>query len=200
MQFSNFRLRAVCCPLMILGLFGSAQASEPFSASENLSEQPSKTHGSSERVRIGLELTQFEQVSVRQVSGVQDEKLIPVSKIAHTLRARLDRTNHFYVDSFHITTEPLAFDPATNNFSVRIHVAKHFGKQDVVEERIGQFVASGSLGTAKEVYVLQANSSHQFRSHSGRHRLDVRVVPVATGQTPVARGRGRPQSKKERAL
>src|SRR5689334_13106054 len=63
-----------------------------------------------ERVRISVQLTPFHRTTIEDQQGRLTIKPIADRPIAHVLRARLDRINHFYVHGWHLESVPTVWD------------------------------------------------------------------------------------------
>ena len=198
MRQSIYQFTQALCLLMILVQSGSVQASGSHGSVQQ-SARPAKST-KPDRIRFSLELAQIDSIPVRRADGSKDRQNMVTNKMKHTLRARLDRVNHFYVGSYHVATEPLTkVDPA-KPFQMRIRVAKQVGTSPEVEEMIGQFIASGSVERDGEAYAFKSRSVQQFRSDMAKQRLLVTVNAPRSSGTPVASGTRQGTKKSERAL
>ena len=198
MRQSMYQSTQALCLLMILALSGSAQAtgsdmSFHRSKSSNASTEP-------DRIRFSLELAQIESIPVRRADGTKNRQDLVTNKMKHTLRARLDRVNHFYVGAYHVATEPLTKVDPEKPFQLRIRIAKQIGTSPGVEETIGHFIASGSVHRDGEAYAFKSRTMQQFRSDMAKQRLLVTVNAPRSSGTPVATGTRQGKKKSERAL
>src|SRR5947208_449315 len=68
------------------------------------------------KVRLGLRLTPFKKVTTRGRDGAVETRYVPVEPLRHTLRARLNVTNHFFVGEWHIETVPTKWVKKTRHY------------------------------------------------------------------------------------
>ena len=128
------------------------------------------------RVRIGFQLTPYEVVTSQDKHGALVQRHLPKSPMKHTLRARLDRPNHFYVQDFHVQTTPLSWVSQTKRYKVRVDVSKRYGKGKV-EEPVGSLVLTGTLRSAgkKGLWVLHGIRSTRLKDKMGAPLADLQV-------------------------
>ncbi|MFK7873682.1 MAG: hypothetical protein AB8C84_11055 [Oligoflexales bacterium] len=128
------------------------------------------------RVRIGLKLTPYELVTVQNKTGAIQQKYLPKSVLKHTLRAKLDRPNHFYVDGFHFQTTPLSWVSQTKRYKVRVDMMTSSQKAQV-EEPVGSIVLQGVLKPAgkKGLWVLDGVATARLKDKVGHPLADVQL-------------------------
>ena len=109
---------AVCIVVSVSGVAFATpvQDAEPQNVARSANEggdkhRPSKSSGHRQpaepaSVRLGLILTNFQKL-VTTKDGKQVVRHQPLKELTHTLRARLGRKNHFYIDQYHIETKPM---------------------------------------------------------------------------------------------
>jgi hypothetical protein len=138
------------------------------------------------RVRIGLRLTPFVKIVNRQVDGRRTTRFIPAEPLRHTLRARMNAMNHFFVSDWHIETKPLKWIKQAGRYDMRLTFYRRYGAFGQLEEHIGSVDVSGTLDTEKDqVYVLIGVARRRLRDKMGSPYLDV-VAGFAPGPTKPA--------------
>ena len=119
-------------------------------------------------VRIALTLTTFQ----KQV-GKKGNTYRKMPKQEYTLRVALGRTNHIYLDDWHIVSQPLFWSRYTDKYKTSLMIYRRFGKNKDVEEKVGTVRISGVLKAYEEFYVLQNYQRKLFRDRSGKPLLHV---------------------------
>ena len=135
------------------------------------------------RVRIGLRLTPFAKVTTVGLNGTPSSKFVTVEPLRHTLRARLNQTNHFYVDTWHVETVPQRFNRQTRQYEVRLGFYRRYGAFGQLEEKVGSVDLAGNLSeNTGSVYVLVGVARARLRDQLGQPVLDVVAgfAPAAT--------------------
>ncbi len=140
------------------------------------------------RVRIGVELTPYRRMLVKKVDGQTEASYVAMESMRHTLRARLDQSNHFYVGDYHITTEPLSWNAKTQQYKTRINIAQRYGAAGNLEESVGTMTVEGQLQGSARIYDLQAKAQQRFRAKSGQNQLDVQIMTPVGRDLPMASG------------
>jgi hypothetical protein len=147
------------------------------------------------QVRIGIKITPFRQIVVKSaVSGKDKEsevQHVAQEAIRHTLRARLNRVNHFYVNNFHVETRPLKWVKQSRDYTVQLTIYRQFGRNSEVEETIGSMQISGVLEVQTDgIYVLNGAAFKRFRNKFNAPSLD-----VAAGYKPADNSVGKATAK-----
>lgn len=135
------------------------------------------------RVRIGLRLTPFVQIVNQAPNGQRSIRFIPAEPLRHTLRARMNTINHFFVSDWHIESKPLRWIKKTGRYDMRLTFYRRYGAFGQLEEHIGSVDAAGVLGEEKErVHVLIGVTRQRLRDKLGNPYLDVVAgfAPVPT--------------------
>lgn len=154
------------------------------------------------RVRIGLRLTTFVKTMSKGAQGKTLESYVTREPMRHTLRARLNKVNHFYLGSWHVETTPLKWMRETRRYDIRLSLYRRYGAYDLLEELIGHVDLSGVLEQQEEnIYVLKGSVRERIRDKFGFPLLDVVAGyepqgPVSTGQGPGPARSQRPASGK----
>ena len=144
-------------------------AAEPTSIKASASEEKA-----AERVRIGLHLTPFKKIITRQANGSSETRLMPGEPMRHTLRARLNETNHFFIGNWHVETVPLSLIRKTRHYQVRINVYERYGDYGQLEENLGSVTVSGVLEPQERgTSLLVGVGKQRLRDRFGNPYLDV---------------------------
>jgi len=143
------------------------------------------------RVRIALRLTPWKMTVATTQDGRQQSVHVRQQAIQQTLRARLDRVNHFHFGDWHVQTTPVRWSRATKRYAVRLDSSRRYGAFGQLEESIGSVEVAGVLHPEKErVFVLHAATTRSFRDKFGNPMLDIDVGHGAarSPETPVLSG------------
>ena len=122
------------------------------------------------QVRIALSLTPYQKTATVTKKG-NKYQLGKTEK--YTLRADLDRTNHYYFKNWHVISKPLYWSKQTAQYKTEITVLQRFGKNNEIEEMVGKIIAEGTLKTYQKLYVLQNFQKKTFPDKSGNPRLKI---------------------------
>jgi hypothetical protein len=138
------------------------------------SQQPAK-------VRIGLRLTPFKRVVTRNRDGSTDQRFVPIEPLRHTLRARLNKTNHFFVGEWHVESVPTKWIKKTRHYEVKLNIYRRYGAFGQLEENVGSIQLAGTLEEERDnVHVLLGTARKRLRDKAGQPYLDV-VAGFAPG-------------------
>jgi len=146
------------------------------------------TEGSTQpaRVRIGLRITPFEKVTTRNKDDTTSNRFIPTEPIRHTLRARLNKPNHFFIGEWHIETKPVVWIKKTRKYQVQLAIHRRYGAFGQLEEFIGSVTLDGVLdGGNDNVHVLLGVARQRLRDKFGHP-----VIDVVAGFAPSAKTNG----------
>lgn len=126
------------------------------------------------RVRIGLRLTPFKKVVTRARDGGSETRFIPAEPLRHTLRARLNKTNHFFVGEWHIETIPTKWVRKSRRYEVRLNIYRRFGAFGQLEETLGSVDLAGVLDEQGDrLFVLIGTTRKRLRDKFQNPSLDV---------------------------
>ena len=133
------------------------------------------------KVRIGLRLTPFKKVVTRNRDGSTDQRFVPIEPLRHTLRARLNKTNHFFVGEWHVESVPTKWVRKTRHYEVKLNVYRRYGAFGQLEENVGSIELAGTLEEERDnVHVLLGTARKRLRDKSGQPYLDI-VAGFAPG-------------------
>lgn len=119
-------------------------------------------------VKIGLALTPYKTTKKNARRGASPV----VGKTEHyTLRAKLNKSNHFYVGHYHVQTTPLFLEPQSGRYAVKLRVYGKFGALGQVEEEIGSVDVDGILTGKGPIYVLKGVAQDKFHDKLGKPLL-----------------------------
>ncbi len=132
-----------------------------------------KRHTKPIRVRIGMKLTPITRI-VTNVKNGQKTKFVSEQTLRHTLRARLERTNHFYIGDYHVETKPLKWTRKTKQYTVRLNMYRRYGSFGQLEEKIGHVDVAGVLVRQNDgLFIQKGVSSKRMRNKLGHPVLDL---------------------------
>ncbi len=144
---------------------------------------PSDTQELPPKVRIGIRLTSFKKVIIRDPGDQVSSHFVPVEPLSHTLRARLNQTNHFFLGEWHVEAIPTKWVKKTGRYEIKLVMHRRFGAFGQLEENIGFINLQGTLDLQKDnVYALIGTARKRLRDKFGNPYLDI----VAGFQPPKA--------------
>ncbi|MDE3269725.1 MAG: hypothetical protein OYH77_05530 [Pseudomonadota bacterium] len=120
------------------------------------------------KVRIALTLATFQKQTVKKKTSYHK---LPAQK--YTLRVALERSNHIYLDDWHIVSEPLSWSRYTGKYKTSLMFYRRFGKNKDIEEKVGTILVGGVLKPFKQFYVLQNHQHALFKDKKGNPLLNV---------------------------
>jgi hypothetical protein len=139
------------------------------------------------RVRILVKFTEYDKLLIKNDQGTVRTEYRAVRTRQHTLRARIERNNHFYVGDWHIETTPIAFAKETMKYSVSLHFSKKYGVGWDMEEYVGRTAVNGTLAGKDFLYDLIGANSAKFFNSQGNPLLDVEIG-INPLTTPMVKG------------
>lgn len=126
------------------------------------------------RVRIGLRLTPFKKVVTKARDGSTETRYIPAEPLRHTLRARLNKTNHFFVGEWHVETVPTKWVRKSRRYEVRLNVYRRYGAFGQLEEKLGFVDLAGVLDEQEDgLFVLIGVARKRLRDKFQNPSLDI---------------------------
>lgn len=157
---------------------------------------------SAPRVRIGLRLTPFKKVVSRDQKGVATPRYVPIEPLRHTLRARLNKLNHFFIGDWHVETKPLKWIRKSRRYEVRISIYRRYGAFGQLEEFAGSVDLAGVLDEQDDnTHVLLGVVRRRLRDKMNNPLVDIVAgfAPApAGGPGPVAtRSAPKPEAPKD---
>lgn len=116
-------------------------------------------------VRVGLRLIHYRKAALGP--GQSQITYLPGEVIKKTLRARIDKPNHFFIDSYHIETIPLKWIRKSHSYTMRLSLSRRSQQQPDVEKHLGYVDVKGSLRkqSQRSIYLLVGASSQTFFNH-----------------------------------
>ncbi len=136
------------------------------------------------RVRIPVTIRGFERVAAASsgpaARGARDVS-IPRRARQFNLKARLDRSNHFYFGDWHIETVPLG--KSRGEIQMKLSLSRTFGENHDLEEHLGDMTLAGGLTrTEPGVFTFMGKSRSRFTGRSGELVADLQVNAGRDGQ------------------
>lgn len=125
------------------------------------------------KVRIGLKLSPYAKVNIQNQQGKSNISFRPTKEIRRTLRARVDKPNHFVIGDFHVETLPLKWIKQTMSYTVRLVFSKRYGAYGEIEEQIGSLDLQGKLRGENGLFVLHGASTKTLKTTQGDPLLKV---------------------------
>lgn len=126
------------------------------------------------KVRMGLRLTPFHRVVTKRPDGTSETRFVLGEPQRHTLRARLNQSNHFFVGEWHVETVPTRWIRKTQRYEVKLNLFRRYGAFGQLEENVGSIELAGTLQEQPDhVFVLLGVAKQRLRDKSGNPYLDV---------------------------
>jgi hypothetical protein len=145
-------------------------------ASEKLYTTPAETPVESkttQRVRIPVTLKAWNLVETRNATGAVTSSRIVGQPLSHMLRARIERSNDFYLGDWRIKTTPIRWLRNSQQYQVRLEVFRRLGESGQIEESIGSVTLTGILNKQDDgLFLLNGTARRMFRDKSGDPILD----------------------------
>jgi hypothetical protein len=139
------------------------------------------------RVRIPLRLTRFEPIVVQNAQGTRRMDHKAMAPVSYTLRATINRSNHFYLADWHIETIPMKWEKETRNWQLEIKVFKRYGQEQELEEFIGTHSIQGRLLGNDKLFTLEAQTRQLFNNKRGSPVLLLETGSIAVEKGNIAR-------------
>ena len=136
-----------------------------------------------DRVRIPIKLTPYHKILVKTKEGKLEEKQLAAPSMTHTFRARMERTNHFYVGSWHVETVPLKWESQQHRYQVRVRFFERLGAGQEIEEYVGNVDANGVLVKENDTFNFKGFAAAEFKTPAGANLLD---IEIGQSKTPAA--------------
>lgn len=158
-----------------------AEWQPPLPEKPKSAEEVKKPSDQPARVRIGLRMTPFKKIATRNKDGSLSQRFVPIEPIRHTLRSRLNKTNHFFLGEWHIETKPISWIKKTRKYQIKLTLHKRYGAFGQLEETVGSIDLAGTLDEGNDnVHVLLGVARQRIRDKFGHPILDV-VAGFAPG-------------------
>ena len=166
---NNYLIAIICLCLFPASAFSISKSQIPTN-SANTADLSVPTEGqktsTAGKVRIGLKLSPFSKIQFQDASGKKKIKFKVDQELKRTLRARIDKPNHFVVGNYHVETIPLKWLKKTKDYAVRLF-SKRYGSYGEVEEHLGNLDVSGRLEGKDGLFVLVGAKSTVIKNKSG---------------------------------
>jgi hypothetical protein len=127
------------------------------------------------RVRVPLKMTQFEQIVIKNQDGIRRVEHKALMPVRYNFKATIDRTNHFYLNDFHVETVPVKWEHDSKEWTIAVHFYKRFGEGQELEELVGSMDIKGKLDGANKLYTMKAKGKSEFKSKQGYQVLAVEI-------------------------
>ena len=125
-------------------------------------------------VKIGLTLTPYVKNPKRKTGGGKEAAGAKAKRgktERYTLRAKLNKSNHFYLGDYHVQTTPLFLEKRSGRYGVKVRIYGKFGAMGQVEEEIGSLDVDGLLQGKGPIYVLKGAARRKFHDKLGKPLL-----------------------------
>ena len=164
-------------------VMGGASSSLSAVAAQGYSRAPQEVSETktTQRVRIPVTLKTWQQVSAVDSTGRETTSRIVGQPVSQILRARIERSNEFYLGILRVKTVPMRWLKNSHQYQVRLEVFQSAGQSKQAEESLGSVILTGNIKKQPDgLYILTGTARRLFRSKSGEPILD-----FTAGQPPV---------------
>ncbi|MCY4379979.1 MAG: hypothetical protein OXC40_00180, partial [Proteobacteria bacterium] len=140
------------------------------------------------RVRIKLVIDQLKKIDHGRHQAPSSHpkfkrpSFVRAPFIKKTLRAHLERPNHFIVGPYHIETIPLRFQRKDHRYMIRLSFTERFGKREHIEKHLGYLDVEGILlkqkptpASKQSLYLLIGQATKNFFNNSSEPTTHVTV-------------------------
>ena len=149
-------------------------------------DQPLDTQ-STPRVRIPLSFKAWSDVETMAPDGKMKKSRIAGKAISQVLRARIERSNDFFLGNFRVKTTPIRWLKRSNQYQVKLEVFKRLGEDGTLEENLGSVTLTGVLEKQDDgLFVLNGTARRLFRERTGEPILDFDAGQHAPIEKPMA--------------
>lgn len=151
-----------------------AFAADTGAASEQLYNRPDakqkiESMETMQRVRIPVILQAWSNITAKSRDGGKQDSRIAQKPVSHVLRARIEKTNDFYVGDWRIQTTPIRWIKATGQYQVRLELYRRYGEGGQIEENLGSVNLTGLLQKqADGLYLVHGSAKRRFTDSSGQ--------------------------------
>jgi len=127
-----------------------------------------------QRVRIPVTLKSWSEVDTTAADGKSKKTRIAGKSVSQVLRARIERSNDFYLGSLRVKTTPVRWLKRSNQYQVKLEVFRRYGEDSQLEESMGSVTLTGLLEKQDDgLYVLNGTARRLFRERTGEPLLDL---------------------------
>lgn len=140
----------------------------------NSPEDPNVESPRTQRVRIPFTYKSWNDVETVAADGSKRKTRIAGKSITQVLRARIERSNDFYLGNWRVQTTPVRWLKRSNQYQVRLEVFRRLGDVGQLEESLGSVMLTGMLNKQDDgLYMLNGTARRIFRDKSGDPILDI---------------------------
>lgn len=129
------------------------------------------------KVRIGVSLTPYQKVIVKDSYGVNQIRFTKAKTILRNIRTQIAKRSHFYIDEWHLETIPISWDKSTKKLSYDIKLSKRYGNRRQLEEFIGSIKVSGILQGTKLIYNFMGHGGVRFKNKNNYNIAELTLSP-----------------------
>ena len=127
------------------------------------------------KIRISITITSFKKIKVERYDGESKTGYFPEKKILRNLRADMYKSNHFFIEKFHIEHKPMAWDKKNNKYTSQMKFYKRYKNSFDVEEKIGTLKLSGNISKQGKFYHFDSNIKQKFTDKFNKPVLEVDI-------------------------
>ena len=160
--------------LLFAGSYAFGSVNPPRKSIESLVRMPKQSPRLA-RVRLAVELTNYKKFLVRNNYAKVSEMFRPLKPIKRHLRARIEKTNHFYIGDWHIETIPVKWSKEKMHLTMKLRFFRRYGTSNNLEESVGSTIISGHIEGHDYIYNFQGAKKLKFKNLMGHPLVDVNI-------------------------
>jgi hypothetical protein len=184
----------VAVSMLSVEAYAATAASQLGAASTQLYNSTETTASDTQRVRIPVTLKAWNDVDARTADGKLAKTKIIGRPVTHVLRARMEKSNDFYLGDWRIQTTPIRWLRHSQQYQVKLEVFRRFGESGQLEETLGAVTLTGILDKEDDgLYMLSGTARRIFRDKSGEPLLDLDAGRHLDRERGTAVSRSEPQ-------
>lgn len=162
-----FLLATNPCALYLQATVKPKLAPPPGGGQKAMEAAPQKAPKGAARVRIHLRLVPYVKVIAKDKNLESYHAYRAVGKMQYTLRAKINRVNHFYIGNWHIETIPLSFNRRSKYYKLKLKLYKIYGNNSQLQEYVGSLTAEGGLVGGNHLYTFNGHRASKFTDRAG---------------------------------
>ncbi len=140
----------------------------------NSPEDPNAEFSKAQRVRIPFTFKTWNDIETRGVDGTTRKARVAGKSTTQVLRARIERSNDFYLGQWRVQTTPVRWLKRSNQYQVRLEVFQRLGDLGQLEESLGSVMLTGVLSKQDDgLFMLNGTARRIFRDKNGEPILDI---------------------------
>jgi hypothetical protein len=140
-----------------------------------------------QRVRIPVTFKTWSHVATKDAAGRLKKTRMASKPVSQVLRARIEKSNDFYLGDFRIKTTPVRWLKRSHQYQVKLELFKRLNVEGSLEESLGSVTLTGILSRQDDgLFLLHGTARRLFRDRSGEPILELDAGQHAPGGSAAA--------------